>query len=172
MSPPKIQIAFQGGGAKFLAMLPVAHAFCECQKGEIIAISAVAGTSAGAICAALVAADCDFDKLRTYVKHEGKTHLNRLIPSDALKLAERIHARHINIFDVFQSRNKLSSIFKNGLPVLNEEEFGAFLDKLLKCCSHGDKEIEQIPKTKLSITATNLSKTCGVTFSRGSIKKP
>jgi predicted acylesterase/phospholipase RssA len=152
-------------------MLPVAHAFCACQEGEIIAISAVAGTSAGAICAALVAADCDFGNLRTYLKHKGKTHLNKLIPPDALTLAERIQVRNINIFDVFQSRYKLSSISKKGMPMLNEEEFGAFLDNILTFCSHGDKEIETIPKTKLSITATNLSNSCGVTFSSGSIKK-
>lgn len=174
MSPPKIQIAFQGGGAKFLAMLPVAHAFCDCEKGEKIAISAIAGTSAGAICAALVAADCDFDKLRTYIKHEGKTHLNRLIHPDTLTLADRLRNLTIfnvlKIFAVVRSRNTLSSIFNRGLPVLNEAEFGSFLNAILTFCSHGDQAIEELPK-QLSITATNIANSYGITFNSGSIKK-
>jgi predicted acylesterase/phospholipase RssA len=54
MSIPNVQLAFQGGGAKFAAMLPVADAFVTAQASGDVKIKAVAGTSAGAICAALV----------------------------------------------------------------------------------------------------------------------
>ena len=71
MPPPKLQFAFQGGGAKFIAMLPAAAAISHFAKKGKIDISAVAGTSAGAICAALIAANCDFEKLATSSERTG-----------------------------------------------------------------------------------------------------
>ena len=55
MVPPKLQFAFQGGGAKFISMLPVAAAIKDLAAEEKISIATLAGTSAGAICAGLVA---------------------------------------------------------------------------------------------------------------------
>src|SRR6266478_7848213 len=89
MSIPNIQLAFQGGGAKFAATLPVADAFVTAQRpGNKLQIKAVAGTSAGAICAALVACDADFSKVRQFLTSQGDGWVSQLIPADIRPLAE------------------------------------------------------------------------------------
>lgn len=55
-TPMKMQFAFQGGGARIAALLAVAEAIQEFRADRKIDITQVAGTSAGAIVAAFVAA--------------------------------------------------------------------------------------------------------------------
>ncbi len=55
----KIQVAFQGGGAKFAALLAVVETLQELQKSGDIEVTRVSGASAGAIAAAILAcANC------------------------------------------------------------------------------------------------------------------
>ncbi len=169
MPAPKIQIAFQGGGAKFLAMLPICHALSQCEAEDKIQISAVAGTSAGSICAALVAAKCDFERLRTYIAANGKAHLGRLIDPDVVELAEMLKDERISLWKLYRARAKISKVLKDGAPVLNEVTFGNFLDELLGFCIDGESSIENLT-TRLYITATNLAKASGITHVSGSIK--
>jgi predicted acylesterase/phospholipase RssA len=61
--PTKIQFAFQGGGARLALLLPVVQAIRECEDEELIAVTRVAGTSAGAIAAGLVAGKADMKAL-------------------------------------------------------------------------------------------------------------
>ncbi|MER9022402.1 patatin-like phospholipase family protein [Mesorhizobium sp. M0815] len=60
---PKIQISIQGGGAKFVNLLPAVDAALQVHNDKILTISRVSGSSAGAIAAALIAAKADFSKL-------------------------------------------------------------------------------------------------------------
>lgn len=55
-TPVKMQFAFQGGGARIAALLAVAETIQEFKADHKIEVTQVAGTSAGAIVAAFVAA--------------------------------------------------------------------------------------------------------------------
>jgi predicted acylesterase/phospholipase RssA len=55
----KVQLAFQGGGARLAQLLPIAEAVSELRTKKKIEISRVAGTSAGAIIAVLLAAEAN-----------------------------------------------------------------------------------------------------------------
>ena len=121
MAGPDIQIAFQGGGAKFITMLPVAAAFQACERAGVINIKSLAGTSAGAICAALIAAECDFDQLRTYLISAGPAHVNKLMGDDYKKLRQVVDANWAERIPLlFSSASVLKSIFHKGTPILNE----------------------------------------------------
>lgn len=76
----KMQLAFQGGGARFVAMLPLAHAFADARRRNDIEITRAAGSSAGAICAALIAYDADFTAVRRHILDNGAACLSTLIP--------------------------------------------------------------------------------------------
>ena len=96
MPPPKLQFAFQGGGAKFIAMLPAAAAISHFAKKGKIDISAVAGTSAGAICAALIAANCDFEKLADFLRKDGNSYIEALV-GDLPDLAPISEIKTVNL---------------------------------------------------------------------------
>ena len=69
----KIQLALQGGGAKLCALLAVAEAAQYLQKKKELEIGRVAGTSAGAIVGAILAAGVDIKSLRRDLQNgEGK----------------------------------------------------------------------------------------------------
>jgi predicted acylesterase/phospholipase RssA len=62
-SPPfTFQVALQGGGAKLVALLAAMAAVQRLERDGLIRVSRIAGTSAGAIAAALYAADADMPK--------------------------------------------------------------------------------------------------------------
>lgn len=175
----KIRIAFQGGGAKFLAMLPVAHAFSVSQSPDL-QISAVAGTSAGAICAALVAAGCDFERLRDHLKAEGREYIKNLVDSDAINAIET--ARHlqrngISISDLANGKKRKSmrsaaafanQIYREGRTILNERVFGNFVEKMLTFCNHGDSSIEDL-HPNLFITVTSILESRGIILREGKL---
>lgn len=60
-----IQLAFQGGGAKLVLLLAAAQAVRELEVKGDIKVRRVAGTSAGAIVGAFLAARCDIAKIKT-----------------------------------------------------------------------------------------------------------
>jgi predicted acylesterase/phospholipase RssA len=68
---PVLQVAFQGGGARFVEMLPVAHGLADAHRKGYIRITRVAGCSAGSICAALIAYKADFDLAKQFIIDEG-----------------------------------------------------------------------------------------------------
>lgn len=172
MTPPNIQVAFQGGGAKLLAMLPVAHAFQQCERLGRIRVKALAGTSAGAICAALIAANCDFERLRTYIRGNSQRHIHNLGNADFEKLTLLINSEGLlpSLWHLMGSRKILKSLYSDGRALLNESEFGRFLDAILETCELGSKSIESLPK-KLIIIATHLVEARGAERKSGSIKQ-
>src|ERR1700723_666386 len=60
----KVQLAIQGGGAKLVTLLAATSAIQDCQSKNLISISRIVGTSAGAIAGALLAAGVDIDGFR------------------------------------------------------------------------------------------------------------
>ncbi|MBA9061611.1 putative acylesterase/phospholipase RssA [Methylobacterium fujisawaense] len=171
MTAPEIQIAFQGGGAKFIAMLPVAEAFQFCEAHGRIQIKAVAGTSAGAICAALIAAKCDFPSLRTYLAAAGSGHVRKLVGNSVTQLTAVADATGwaARISAVYGAAPLLKSVIRTGDPLFKEAEFGVFLDQILAHCADKDKVIEQLDKS-LSIVTTDLASSGGKIIETGSIK--
>lgn len=67
-----LNVSFQGGGALLAVMIPVAHAISDTRKDGHIHLEGVAGSSAGSVAAALLAADADFKSLRKYINGELK----------------------------------------------------------------------------------------------------
>ena len=59
----KVNIAFQGGGARLVSLIAAAHAISELEKSKVIEVGAVSGSSAGSLAALLLASGADFDKL-------------------------------------------------------------------------------------------------------------
>jgi predicted acylesterase/phospholipase RssA len=68
-----IQVAFQGGGARLALLLPIVDSLLTLERAGEIRINGTAGTSAGAVAAALVAGNANMDKLRTLLKTRCQT---------------------------------------------------------------------------------------------------
>jgi predicted acylesterase/phospholipase RssA len=153
-SRSNVQLAFQGGGAKFAVMLPVADAFVTAQKHGQVKIKAVAGTSAGAICAALVACEADFSKLRSFLNNQGEKWVSALIPPDIQPLAER--EASLAWWEWFSYRKVFQDVLWKGNPVLNGQALSDFLRRLFKE-STGDDNIKiENCLSNLTIIASNI----------------
>ena len=77
-SPIKIQITIQGGGAKFVTMLPAARAFADQRKHGHIHITRLSGASAGSIVAALIAVNANFPSLNNFLKTKARQYVKRM----------------------------------------------------------------------------------------------
>lgn len=82
MPPIKLQVAFQGGGAKLCDLLAAAQALQEGSKNQngekIIEVTRVAGTSAGAIVACLYASGIPIGEARATLGNLAKKHMNAI----------------------------------------------------------------------------------------------
>ena len=110
-----IQVAFQGGGARLALLLPIVDSLLTLERAGEIRINATAGTSAGAVAAALVAGNANMDKLRTLLKTRCQTDSDSirkiLPPSSWPKIAQLL-------------------LFK--WPFANEEDLATFLEECLR----------------------------------------
>lgn len=68
-APIRIQVAFQGGGAKIFALIAAAEALQALEKEGLLQVQRVAGTSAGSIIAALYAGDVPAESIRSEFAH-------------------------------------------------------------------------------------------------------
>ena len=59
-----VQLAFQGGGAKVVALLAAAEAIQDACRQNLISVSRVSGTSAGSIVACLLAGEINIGEVR------------------------------------------------------------------------------------------------------------
>ena len=80
VNPLRVQVAFQGGGAKLVCLLAVAEALQDAETAGVIEIDRLAGTSAGSIVAALLAANRPISELARLLKERGKSQLSELFP--------------------------------------------------------------------------------------------
>lgn len=170
MAIPEVQIAFQGGGAKFISMLPIADAFQYCEGKGRIKIKAIAGTSAGSICAALIAADCDFPRLRTYLRAKGREHIDNLYGTNAQRLVDLMSSSGwTRLGKFYAARSAIGEVLQDGQSVLHEPEFGEFLKNVLACCARGEDPIQSLSR-KLTVVVTNLAKSGGEEVTSGSLE--
>jgi predicted acylesterase/phospholipase RssA len=169
MSIPKIRLAFQGGGAKLAAMLPVADAFLACHERDI-SISRVSGTSAGAICAALVAAQADFEEVRAHLVDRGPGHFAKLVPASIASLRSKMGDggalgwRHILLHP-----GLVHSVVVRGRPILNGDELHEFVAGLFGLPATSNVETVEQCGIQLAITASDIVNSRGVTHEKGNL---
>lgn len=170
MSIPNIQLAFQGGGAKFAAMLPVADAFVTAQKQGQVHIKAVAGTSAGAICAALVACQADFEQLLSFLQTSGEGWVSKLIPSNIQPLLEMEEIpAWWDIKSWFKHRKAIYDVAIAGKSVLDGKALFEFFRELFRVSTgNGDPLIEKC-HSKLTIIASNIVASEAVEHRKGAL---
>jgi predicted acylesterase/phospholipase RssA len=77
---PKVQVVFQGGGARVAALLAAAHALREAEADGRLVVSRVAGASAGAIAAVLFASDVELAEVRAQLLARGDKGIARMFP--------------------------------------------------------------------------------------------
>jgi predicted acylesterase/phospholipase RssA len=119
--PARVQFAFQGGGARLALLLPVVQAVRECESEGTIEVTRVAGTSAGAIAAALVAGKADMKAL--------VSELRRLARDEPKKLRKAFPTVGRGILAKFQIFQRV--ILRNK-PFSSEKNFAEFLETCLK----------------------------------------
>jgi predicted acylesterase/phospholipase RssA len=83
--PTKIQVAFQGGGAKLIPLLAVAQALRD--SPELVQVTRVSGTSAGAIAACLFATGQDLSRVQQHLKDSGPAYIDAVYPKQTSRIA-------------------------------------------------------------------------------------
>lgn len=78
MNPQDIQIVLQGGGAKVAPLLAGADAIMKLQKDGVVKITRIAGTSAGAIVATLIASNLDLFECSQWLANNTETRLRKM----------------------------------------------------------------------------------------------
>lgn len=88
----RVQVAFQGGGARTAALVAAAQALAEAEKDGLIEVTRVAGTSAGSIAAVLFSSRKKpanpqpswrvdaLESVRAQLKSRGDSHFRKLFP--------------------------------------------------------------------------------------------
>jgi predicted acylesterase/phospholipase RssA len=164
--PPPIQVAFQGGGARFVEMLPIAHALADAHRDGIVKIRRVAGSSAGSICAALIASGADFNKARDFIVKDGLTS------------AQTMRRWSSNFgHGTWSDRIRFASallLAQRGTSLLKTEILIDFLNNLFrKTTTGGPMLIENLNQRpdgiKLVITGSDLSRSEGALFESGNL---
>jgi len=129
----KADAVFEGGGARGIAFIGAIHAMEE----EKVEWQRLAGTSAGAIIAALLAS--------SYKSYEIRNHLSKL---EFSKLRGRTYLNRIPIFGSLLELMFHLGIYKN-------DYLETWLDSLLS--EKGIKTFADLPKDKLKIIASDVS---------------
>jgi predicted acylesterase/phospholipase RssA len=170
----KIQVAFQGGGARFIEMLPLAHALADAHANDIN-ITRVAGSSAGSICAALVACQADFEVVRDFILANGSDRIremrrwsSRKSNSNASRLVRYARAP-ITVARTGVALGRAAF----GRRLLNTSVLVTFLDELFRKSAGTSVfeigTIDQICQIKLVVSGSHLHKSEGVVFDNGSL---
>lgn len=137
---PNIRVSFQGGGAYLAKMIPIAHAISNVERSGEIKIDGVAGASAGAICAALLASDCDFSALRVTMKKTLETEMRDLAKG---------------FYGDVSSHTKIIAITKAllGFDLISRPKLSTFVERLL---SHGRVVHSDVNTYHTGVTTPNL----------------
>ncbi|HYC89389.1 MAG TPA: patatin-like phospholipase family protein [Thermoanaerobaculia bacterium] len=93
-TPVPIQLALQGGGARFTHLIAALHAVQDLERENVLRVTRIAGTSAGALAGALYAARVDMGRARDVLLSEHETLL-RAFPASGGTLRDtwRVLAR-------------------------------------------------------------------------------
>ena len=110
-APFRLQLALQGGGAKLVYLLAALHAIEKLQKANIVEVTRVAGTSAGAIAGALFAAGVEMETAKELLRGF-RQHLDALPIPSLRRIANRVLLRRKPIAEVEPIENELKRIFE------------------------------------------------------------
>ncbi|WP_213956960.1 patatin-like phospholipase family protein [Variovorax sp. dw_954] len=147
----RIQVAFQGGGAKLVLLLAVAEVIQAAHRLGEIQVTRVAGTSAGSIVATLIAADIDIASVRgSIIRKDGS------LTEVGAELAN-YYGRKPTTYELYQcykgtplrSMTHLANWLRNQFPDVNR--------------SYSINDVESIDNIQLLIPATNLGSRALVT---------
>jgi predicted acylesterase/phospholipase RssA len=116
----KIKFAFQGGGARLALLLPVVQAIRECETEGIVEVTGVAGTSAGAVAAALVAAKADMKSLASHLRNMARSN------------PEKLRAVFPVLDKGFLAKCQMLWTILGGKPIGSEKNFAEFLSQCLQ----------------------------------------
>lgn len=111
--PVKFQFAFQGGGAKLVALLAAAEVIQDFERRRLITVSRTAGASAGAIVAALVAAGISCEAFLAELRGGMGERLTRpyVMPGWAGIYYKLLHKKN-PIWNIFPLRLWLDEVFR------------------------------------------------------------
>lgn len=117
----RIQVSFQGGGARFIQHLAVAAALQDAEEAGIIEITRVAGTSAGSLAAAILASGISARISADYVKQH-RSEFSRVLnmPNSRLYAFYRLMQRK-SLVDPYKLK-KLFTKFLQELRPLSENQ--------------------------------------------------
>lgn len=173
--PQQLQVSFQGGGARFVEMLPAAHALAAAHARQRIAITRVAGSSAGSICAALVACGADFTKVRKFVVDNGGARV-RNMRRWCTRPVKHSSWRVVRILKAPVKYSKTGIAIGRatwGRSLLNTPVLHTFLIDLFNASVGRSqleiKSVDSICGIKLVITGSDLHRAQGVVFEEGNL---
>jgi predicted acylesterase/phospholipase RssA len=118
-----VQFAFQGGGARLALLLPVVKAILDLEAAGEIVVTRTAGTSAGAIAAALVSGRAEIDKLEIDLRtkcRDKPEEIKSIFPS----ISNQFLTKAFIMWQLIV-RNK---------PLADEGLFAKFLEGCLRLC--------------------------------------
>jgi predicted acylesterase/phospholipase RssA len=131
----RLKVVFQGGGAKLISLLAAAEILIELEQNRQIEVVRVAGVSAGAIAAAMLAAGINSTIFRETLRREGQDM--------------------IGSFPAAMSRPRLYWRIARGKPIYPEKSLRQLLNALFV---DAEPKIERLRDLKkhLIVTASNL----------------
>jgi predicted acylesterase/phospholipase RssA len=140
MEPLKIQLAIQGGGAKIVALFAVLEAVEDLQDNNIVHVTRIAGTSAGAIAGCLFAAGLRMPLLCERLKAVSPEQIRRAFPSP--------------------SKLRVVCTLGRGVPIWDTQPLEKFLEELFERQGvHYLEDLEKNTGIEVFVVAANLNDT-------------
>lgn len=129
MNPTRVQVAIQGGGAKVVALLAAAEVLEQLEEQSDLRLTRVAGTSAGAIVACLLASQkIRVRDLRDQLRHQHAGTLRKLFPPVKRVRAYSRILRGKPLYDTDGLRKFLAAFFGSyGIHTLGELDLETFI---------------------------------------------
>ncbi len=103
----RIQLAIQGGGARLAALLPAIEVIQDYERRGVIEITRVAGSSAGAIAAAIIAGGVSAADLKERFEQQPPAYWEGIFPPPSLWRATWRVLRHKAVFELDALRELL-----------------------------------------------------------------
>lgn len=159
----KIQLAFQGGGAKLSALLAAVEEIKTLQADESLNVTRVAGTSAGAIAACLLAGDISIPIVKAYLTGGIGKQLVSYFPSPGLRKLYLLGIHGRPFWDTGLLARHLGKLFadQNLFTIADLEKKGC-MEVLIVSTDLRDSQKITAPKESNIVSA--LMDSCGLPF--------
>lgn len=139
--PQKIQLAIQGGGAKICDLLAAAEVVEKLSADAEIEVSRLAGTSAGAIIASMLAAAKPAATLKETLIREGTGYLASIVPAHVANVIRPATRRLRRVTRPYHILRILFRVF-SGHPLFEEEQLRTFLEEVFGALTMKQLRIE------------------------------